>query len=217
MASGWILKAAKPTNDPSDYPYRARIGAVRLLSTPVSIKLLRSTFPGWGWPRFTRNITTVPARVARRLWALIHRAGDTTPAPTPQRTADSLARSKAGGGFGNPKLNKLVEKAAIRFVKRHLGRQGYSIRSREKERIGYDLDATKGKEVLHVEVKGVSGDWMTFVITQNEVASARIDPMFRLMVINRARTRQSVVTEFKGSDFDAQFSLNPISYFATKR
>jgi hypothetical protein len=110
-----------------------------------------------------------------------------------------------------------VEEAAIAFVKRRLRGLGFSVRSREKEKIGYDLDATKGKQRLHVEVKGVSGSGMTFLITQNEVATARCDPLFRLYLVNRARSKAPVLTDTLGRHFDKSFRLDPVSYFATKR
>lgn len=217
MASGWLLKDPKATNDPDDCPYRARVGAIRLLGKPVSIDLIIQAFPRWGWPRARRNITTVPERIADRLWSLIHRRGRCTPASPPTSGTDLGHRPKTGGGFGDTATNKLVEEAAIAFVKRRLRGLGFSVRSREKEKIGYDLDATKGKQRLHVEVKGVSGSGMTFLITQNEVATARCDPLFRLYLVNRARSKAPVLTDTLGRHFDKSFRLDPVSYFATKR
>lgn len=216
MASGWIHRSAKPTGDSDDYAYRSVIGSVRLLTQPVPRSVIRQKFSSWGWPRYTRNITTVPERIADLLWSLVHQIGETAPAPTPP--ANSGASSpKRGAGFGKPDSNGLVEAAAIAAAKRHLKGKGYRVRSREREKIGYDLDATKGTQKLHVEVKGVSGDGCSFIITQNEVATARIDPLFRLLVVSSARSRRPVISEFKGTELDLQFGLTPISFFASKR
>jgi len=87
-------------------------------------------------------------------------------------TADNTTSPK-GAGFGSIENNRKVEKAAIDFVTQHLRQKGYDVESREKECIGYDLDATHQKQkTLHVEVKGVSGGQVHFPITANEVRSA---------------------------------------------
>lgn len=72
-----------------------------------------------------------------------------------------------GAGFGDAKTNALVERAAVRKVTRHLEQRGFEITSRERDSIGYDLDARMGKIELHVEVKGVSGAKVQFPITKN--------------------------------------------------
>lgn len=216
MASGWIHRSAKPTGDPDDYAYRSVIGSIRLLTQPVPRSVIRQEFPSWGWPRYTRNITTVPAKIADRLWAFVHQTGGIEAPPAPQ-SKSKPASSKRGGGFGNSENNALVEAAAVAAAKRHLRKQGYKVHSREREKIGYDLDATKGTKQLHVEVKGISGQECCFIITQNEVATARIDPFFRLLVVTCARSPRPVISEFQGSELDSRFGLTPISFFATKR
>ncbi len=99
----------------------------------------------------------------------------------------------------------------------HLTQRGFKIRSREKDGVGYDLDATKGRIELHVEVKGVSGDVLRFPITQKEVATAKSDPFCRLMVVTSARTRHARVHEFHGRDVKRCFALEPLSYLAAKK
>ena len=120
-----------------------------------------------------------------------------------------------GGGYGNPKENKLVEAAAVRRVIKGLRKLRYRVKSREKERIGYDLDAIKSDEVLHIEVKGVSGGLAQFQITSGEVNRARSDPAFRLFVVTRARTRTAEIHQFSGTEFKDRFHLDPSAYRAT--
>jgi hypothetical protein len=67
----------------------------------------------------------------------------------------------------------------VRKVTRRLERRGYKVFSRESERVGYDLDATKGRTELHVEVKGVSGEGMQFLIAQAEVDATLLVPLLR--------------------------------------
>ena len=66
-----------------------------------------------------------------------------------------------GAGFGDPAQNAEKETAAVKLVTKALKSKGYQVVSREKEKIGYDLEATKGRTQLHVEVKGIAGEGVT--------------------------------------------------------
>ena len=57
------------------------------------------------------------------------------------------------GEFGAP--NPLVEEAAVLWVTEHYEEYGWKVRSKEAEKIGYDLLCTQGHEERHVEVKGL--------------------------------------------------------------
>ena len=124
--------------------------------------------------------------------------------------------SGRGAGFGDAKTNRLVEQAAITKVTRFLIRQGYTVRSRESEGIGYDLDASKNGKTLHVEVKGISGSKIQFPITTNEVQRAMTDSAFRLLAVTAARTRAARVHSFQRATFITGFELKPLSFMATK-
>jgi hypothetical protein len=120
-----------------------------------------------------------------------------------------------GGGYGNPKENRLVEAAAVRRVTKDLRKQGYRVASREKDGIGYDLDAIRSDGVLHVEVKGVSGGLPQFQITVGEVKCAQSDPEFRLYVVTKARTATAKVHPYSGQEFKSRFHLDPTAFRAT--
>jgi hypothetical protein len=129
----------------------------------------------------------------------------------------SAARKKArfqGGGFGDSRTNRLVEKAAIKCVKRHLRKNDYRVRSRERERIGYDLDAIRADETLHIEVKGISGHIVEFLITSGEVAKARNDPSFRLFAVTHALSKNPVLHHYPGQQLLAAFDLEPTAFRA---
>jgi hypothetical protein len=205
-----------------DYPYRAKTGRFRLLPNPLNIQDLKREFPRWAWLRYPRSKAAVPQEYAEHLWRCVHDDqtalrilnGNTR---RRARKVTAAMRPGVGGGFGEAKNNALVEAAALRKVTLRLERRGFTVRSRESERIGYDLDATKGRAVLHVEVKGVSGDEAGFVITRAEVAKAGSDPCFRLMVVTGARRRAAKVQEFRGRDLRRLFQLKPVSYFAKRK
>jgi hypothetical protein len=149
----------------------------------------------------------VPESHADRLWKLVHAK------PKSDRMS---AAAQAGAAFGDAKTNRLVERAAVRIVAWHLRHRGYRVISREKENLGYDLEARKGRSQLHVEVKGISGKDLQFPITRNEVNCAGRDSTFRLMVVTEARTRKARVHEFQGCEFKRAFRLAPLSYLASR-
>jgi len=188
--------------------YEAKIGKVRLLDAPITLAELREMFPDWAWLRSVNMFAYItPERGAALLKRCALKSTGIKPA---------LARS-VGGGFGDATTNVLVEQAAVRKVTRMLKQKGFKVRSREREQIGYDLDATKGRSELHVEVKGTSGDAVQFLITKAEVAKAASDPFFRLMVVTEARTPRPRVKQFRGRDLRRQFDLTPVSYFAAQK
>ena len=121
-----------------------------------------------------------------------------------------------GAGFGTSENNKLVEKAAVEFVTRHLQNKNYTVESREQERIGYDLDAKQvSKETLHIEVKGIAGAEVQFPITAGEMRRAKNDPAFHLYVVTNATSSQSKLHLFTGAEVQARFELVPLSFMAS--
>lgn len=110
-----------------------------------------------------------------------------------------------------------MEKAAIKRVCRVLKGEGYSVLSRETEGVGYDLEATRGSQTLHVEVKGISGSEMRFPITAGELRRAKEDPRFRLYVVTEACERTAMVRKFNGCQVISRFRMKPISYLASAR
>jgi hypothetical protein len=69
-------------------------------------------------------------------------------------------------------------------------------------------------EVLHVEVKGVSGAGLQFPITANEVGCARSDSAFQLAIVTEARTRKRHIDCFTGKQFLKRFKLHPLAFRA---
>ena len=125
-----------------------------------------------------------------------------------------MIAAKVGAGFGSAEQNRKVEAAAIRKVTRELKSRGYSVVSRERDKIAYDLDATKGRSELHVEVKGITGVALKFPITSSEKKRAANDKAFRLMVVTRALTSAAEIHEYRGKHLERRFKLSPIAYYA---
>jgi hypothetical protein len=87
---------------------------------------------------------------------------------------DGKARPKgAKGGRGrvpDSAHNAMVEAAAVAAVTKKYQQAGYTIESVEQDYVGWDLVARKGRERLHIEVKGCSGSSIYFELTPNEFA-----------------------------------------------
>jgi hypothetical protein len=219
---------------PGDYAYRAKVGNFELLPNRITLTDLKRGFPRWGFLRYPRGGTTVPKPLADRLWKLVHEKQSRVQvlisnSGSPERARALLERCRrevsekvvmkfrdAGAGFGDAKTNHLVEQAAVNKVKRLLRRRGFTVISRERECIGYDLDARKGSLEIHVEVKGASGARIQFQITAAELKQSQADPNFRLMVVTDARARRARVHEFRGKQVGRMFYLTPLSFMAIK-
>ena len=58
-------------------------------------------------------------------------------------------------------------------------KQGYNVISVEDENKGWDLEATKGKAFLCIEVKGLAGSQISVHISKNE--SSKMNPLAELI------------------------------------
>jgi len=143
-----------------------------------------------------------------------------SPLPTEivkDRTNDVRSRRsrQSGGGFGDPAENKIVESKAIRAVVKTYEADGWSVRSVERERCGFDLVCSKKGAVENVEVKGVSAAQECFIITTNEAEQARTNIRFVLMVVTLALSASPKLSKYSGLEFRRRFELSPIQYRAS--
>lgn len=122
--------------------------------------------------------------------------------------------SNNGGGFGDPETNRKVEQAAISFVTDNYEENGWTVKSVEAEKCGYDLFCTKGKLRHYVEVKGIQGNVPSFIITAGEVGQSQTNRDFVLYVVTSALTEPKL-HKFMGQEFNEQFDLEVISYRAS--
>lgn len=138
--------------------------------------------------------------------APLDRQGSSTVQELDQRT---LQVSSAGAGFGDAETNALVEAAAMRAAEDHYSNWVANDVSRDK--CGWDITFRRGEDERHVEVKGVSGQRPKVLLTRNEVAVARDDAAWSLLVVTRALLAPEV-HEFSASDVLA--AATPYVYLA---
>jgi len=117
-----------------------------------------------------------------------------------------------GGGFGDSEENRVVEELAVRFVTKHYQDSGWVVKSVEADKVGYDLECTKSKQTLRVEVKGVSGGKPEFIMTKNEIAAAGTNPDFMLALVTEARSSTPRLKHYKGRELLQKFSATPIQF-----
>lgn len=96
----------------------------------------------------------------------------------------------------DPERRKEIEKASVESVWQHFATDlGYTIEDRQSENVGYDLRATKGDDVLCIEVKGRSCGDIVAEFTPNEYATIRLheqmkfhDGSYRICIVTDALT-----------------------------
>jgi len=93
------------------------------------------------------------------------------------------------------KARKKIEDAAIKHVTKEYQSRGYHISSREKDNVGWDLDAVYGKIHLKLEVKGLASSTISVYVTSNEYEKMHDDKKnYRLcVVINAVINPQMIV------------------------
>lgn len=132
-------------------------------------------------------------------------------------TETSISESKASTrdsahGFGTAEHRKRVEVAAIKFATKTLEQEGYRVTSREKDNIGFDLEAINiAGDALHVEVKGTSGALPKFFLSRNEKAYST-SSIWRFMIVTNALGDNPEVQSYNLKEFQKTFELSAISW-----
>lgn len=139
----------------------------------------------------------------------------------PPSTADKPAEGKtteqssnnAGGGFGDHEDNKEVEIAAISFITALYMAKGWYVESVENEKRGFDLLCTHNEEIENIEVKGIRGTDVGFIITSGELGQAQKNSNFVLYAVTQALSSPKP-NRFDGPAVLAKFDLMPLQYRA---
>ena len=116
----------------------------------------------------------------------------------------------SGGGFGDTEENKKVETSAIEYVTKWYLDNGWHVDSVESIKCGFDLVCIKDNFVENVEVKGITGMDLSFMITANEVRQAEQNENFRLCVVTNAVSTSPNLIRFTGTEFIEKFIISPV-------
>lgn len=127
------------------------------------------------------RISKEPGQYAPVHVAPVERAGADESAALEQRV---IQISGSGAGFGDSETNRLVEQAAMRAAIEH--HEGWEAEDVSREKCGWDITFRRSLDERHIEVKGVSGQRPKVLLTRNEVAVAKRDRRWSLLVVTRA-------------------------------
>jgi uncharacterized protein DUF3883 len=122
---------------------------------------------------------------------------------------------RKGAGFGDPETNKKVELAAIEHVTNFYVSEGWHVESVEPLKCGFDLLCTKDRKENHVEVKGVQGAIVSFIITRGEKRQAEDDPDFVLCVVTSALADERKLLSYTPNEILSVFKFEALAYQAT--
>lgn len=120
------------------------------------------------------------------------------------KTSGRKAKSARSAWQADVERRKQIEVAAIMAVGSKLERMGYTIKSVEKDNLGYDLVATREEEVLHYEVKGRSGKEVCADLSANEFDCLKLYERERKP---RAHYRVAIVTDALTNPVINEFAL----------
>lgn len=109
-----------------------------------------------------------------------------------------------------------VERASMSFVKRQLRSEGFLINDISKKKLGYDLEAKRGPDILYVEVKGTAGPAPRFIVTRNEIGFMETDPSSRVAIVTNALSTPRLHV-LKGLHIERAFNLRPLQLEAIPR
>jgi hypothetical protein len=178
---------------PGDSEYDAYDGLLDEIENPFRTRPHeRRWFVAWKRrPRGERHwlvrAADVDARVRRRREEL----AEEDEVAAAQNAIAELAGEKAEGqGYESfTPRRKAIEDHAMEKAIAYFGSRGWSVRDVSATR-PYDLECTRrrGRELLHVEVKGTTSSGASILLTRNEVEHARnIHPNVALFILARVR------------------------------
>jgi hypothetical protein len=71
------------------------------------------------------------------------------------------------------------------FISEYRG-EGFDVKDVSLDKRGWDVTARKNSEEFHIEVKGVAGALVNFLLTAREFNKAKVDPRWVLVAVTKA-------------------------------
>ncbi|MCC6899944.1 MAG: DUF3883 domain-containing protein [Polyangiaceae bacterium] len=139
---------------------------------------------------------------------------DWKPSVVAEASPPTAPSPKGGAGFGDAETNRQVELAAIAFVRVLYERNGWTVTSVERDRVGYDLNCRRKGTEEHAEVKGVAGTEVAFMITTGELERAKHDPAYVVHVVTGALGPTPAHHRWRGREFLESFSVQATQFRA---
>lgn len=205
---------SEPFEDDGDYGwdghYMADVSVEHVVDPPLKRTAALEYLPQWKWLKSPQAPARVPDDVEAKLLKLFQLS---------TIEEDNEGELGGGAGFGaDPIQNKAVEQAAVNAVWDWFLEEGWSVTDRQRDNCGYDLLCRNGSKEQHVEIKGISGNDLCFIITQNELSTAKRDPHFLLTVVTNALVASRLeMYDFNGRELLTKFAFEPLAFKARRR
>jgi hypothetical protein len=91
----------------------------------------------------------------------------------------------------NIEIRKKVENEAMKIVADYFEIRGYTITYVQDQNLGWDLNAVLGKQKLLLEVKGLSGEFVSVELTHNEYAnSMKNKKHYRICIVSNVLDKE---------------------------
>ncbi len=174
-----------------------------LLDAPIPASLVRE----WVFPR--RAVTELTAHLPKLNSLLPWKGGQI------RKEVEQITKKTFGAGFGvDHERNKKVELAAIQAVTNYYCNKGWSVDpTYQTKRLGFDLLCSKGSKIKKVEVKGIFGGNVCFIMTSGERKTSK-DKDFVLHVVCNALSKPTIKT-WNGQQMEKNFAFAEINYLAS--
>jgi hypothetical protein len=114
-----------------------------------------------------------------------------------QKPTKKSNRTNGGSGWQlDAETRKMVEVAAMDFTSAHFEQKGFKIKDVHKQNEGWDLEAMKGKKILHLEVKGTQNSFVSVELTANEYKHFKSKKStYRLCVVYYALDKEKITID----------------------
>lgn len=165
-----IARRRKIDGEIAGYRAKAAYKNCARLSTdarPIFVSA-RHSREGESWPGQQKVFYPKPHSQALTRLNQIIRAIDLGEYSGPKSQRGSKKKVGRSGWQADVEKRQRIEKAAIEAVGYRLEAAGFTVKSVEKDNLGYDLLATRGQEILNIEVKGRSGSDVAAELSVNE-------------------------------------------------
>lgn len=171
---------------------------------------------GFGQAGFVYLTNPITLKVSKRNLGLYKRVLSYLKCPLSKLEGDKKKTRRTSPTCIDQEHRVAVEKAAMLFVTRQLRKEGFLVKDISREKIGFDLQGTRGADVLNVEVKGTAGTDPRFVITNNEIEFMEKDPSAVIAIVTTA-LGQPILHTLKGMNIQKAYKLRPLQLEAMPR
>ncbi|MEU9923751.1 DUF3883 domain-containing protein [Streptomyces griseoluteus] len=173
---------------------------IDILPIPVSVHEIRAIPELARMELFRAQQMSNPIYVSPEEMAAL----ETRLGPWPEYSGDAplkITLGDTGAAFGDPLANAVVEGVAMNAVLAHYEERGWSVSDVSDRKCGWDVTCTApGRGELHLEVKGISGTTLRFLLTANEYRTAAADSAWRLVAVTDALGTRPAITELTAAE-----------------